>query len=244
MKKYMLIPTLTFTFISLSACAQLDINKLKKEAEKAISTGEEKTPLSNEEVIKGLKEALSVGTNNSTTKASKADGFFKNPAIKIPFPPEAEKIKSTVISLGMQKQVDDFVLTLNRAAEEASKEAAPIFLNAITSMTVQDGFAILKGEDNAATNYLNEKTSNQLSEKFKPIVESAIQKVEVTKYWKPIITRYNKVPFVEKQNPDLDAYVTQLAMEGMFKLIAEEELKIRKDPAARVSDLLKRVFGS
>ena len=240
----MLIPTLTFTFISLSACAQLDINKLKKEAEKAISTGEEKTPLSNEEVIKGLKEALSVGTNNSTTKASKADGFFKNPAIKIPFPPEAEKIKSTVISLGMQKQVDDFVLTLNRAAEEASKEAAPIFLNAITSMTVQDGFAILKGEDNAATNYLNEKTSNQLSEKFKPIVESAIQKVEVTKYWKPIITRYNKVPFVEKQNPDLDAYVTQLAMEGMFKLIAEEELKIRKDPAARVSDLLKRVFGS
>ena len=111
-------------------------------------------------------------------------------------------------------------------------------------MTVQDGFAILKGEDNAATNYLNEKTSNQLSEKFKPIVESAIQKVEVTKYWKPIITRYNKVPFVEKQNPDLDAYVTQLAMEGMFKLIAEEELKIRKDPAARVSDLLKRVFGS
>ena len=201
-------------------------------------------PLTNDEVVKGLREALNVGTNNSTASASKTDGFLKNQAIKILFPPEAIKVKNTLENLGMQKQVDEFVLTLNRAAEEASKEAAPVFLNAIKGMSISDGFKILKGADNAATQYLKDKTSPELTTKFSPIVKNALQKVQVTKYWNPLITKYNLIPGVEKQNPDLDNYVTQKALEGLFKLITDEELKIRKDPVARVSDILKRVFGS
>lgn len=224
----------------LFACS--DLQTVLEETVETVGTNTEK-PLTNDEVIRGLKEALTVGTNNSTSLVSKLDGFYKNPEIFIPFPPEAEKVKEKVIALGMQKQVDEFVMTLNRAAEEASKEAAPVFINAIKQMTIQDGFNILKGPDNAATQYLKEKTSNELKIKFKPIVANAIQKVEVTKYWNPIITTYNKIPFVEKMNPDLEDYVTQKALDGLFLMVAKEEAKIRKDPVARVTDILKRVFG-
>ena len=134
-------------------------------------------------------------------------------------------------------------MTLNRSAETASKEAAPIFINAITSMSIADGFAILKGGDNAATNYLKEKTTGQLKIKFNPIVKEAITKVEVTKYWNPVINTYNKIPFIEKQNPDLEDYVTTKAMDGLFLMIEKEEKAIRKDPLARVTDILKRVFS-
>ena len=222
--------------------AQVNLNKALNKASNVINNNSN-TNLTNEEVVKGLKEALTVGTNKSTASASGKDGFFKNPKIKIPFPPEAVRVKNTVENLGMKPQVDKFVLTLNRAAEEASKEAAPIFINAVKSMTVSDGFSILKGADNAATSYLNNKTSAELRQKFKPIVQKAIQKVEVTKYWKPIITRYNKIPGTNEVNPDLEEYVTLKAIEGLFTLLAEEELKIRKDPAARITDLLKKVFG-
>ena len=222
-----------------------------KSAEKAstdvlkATTGSGTTkPLSNEEVISGLKNALIVGTNNSGSLASKVDGYYKNPGIFIPFPPEAQNIKDKVNALGMKEQTDKFVMTLNRAAEEAAKNAAPVFMDAIKAMSIGDGFAILKGKDNAATQYLNEKTTARLKEKFTPVVQSAIDKVEVTKYWNPIITTYNKIPFAEKQNPDLTAYVTERALQGLFKLITAEELKIRKDPAARVTDILKKVFGS
>lgn len=249
MKKILLIAG-AFAFTALSANAQINWNKTvkdaKKEGEKIVNsaTGNKNKPLTNDEVVRGLREALSVGTNKSAKAASAADGFYKNPMITIPFPPEAIKVKNTAEDLGMKPQVDKFVMTLNRAAEEASKEAAPIFLNAIKSMSVGDGFAILKGNDDAATIYLKDKTSSDLKVKFKPIVQNAIKKVEVTKHWNPIITKYNKVPGVQKMNPDLEEYVTLKAMEGLFKMIAQEELKIRKDPAARVSDLLKRVFGS
>lgn len=201
-------------------------------------------PLSNDEVVQGLKEALTVGTNNSTASASKEDGFYKNAAIFIPFPPEAMKVKQTADGLGMQSQTDKFVMTLNRAAEEAAKNAAPIFIKAITNMSITDGFEILKGTDTAATHYLKNKTSADLRLQFLPVVQDAINKVELTKYWTPLIDEYNKIPFVEKQNPDLTAYVTERAMQGLFKLIADEELKIRKDPAARVTDILKKVFGN
>jgi len=200
-------------------------------------------PLSNGEVISGLREALTVGTNNSTSLTSKLDGFYKNPEIFIPFPPEAIKVKEKVEALGMKDQVDKFVMTMNRAAETASTEAAPIFINAIKSMTISDGFAILRGADNAATNYLRDKTSGQLKVKFNPVVKNAIDKVEVTKYWNPVITTYNKIPFVEKKNPNLEDYITTRAMDGLFHMIEKEEKKIRKDPVARVTDILKRVFG-
>lgn len=223
-----------------------DWNKAAEDAKKDLSQFESggKKPLTNEEVVQGLREALNVGTNNSTASASKPDGYYKNPLVFIPFPPEAEKIKNTVVSLGMTKQVQDFEMSLNRAAEEAAKTAAPVFLDAIKAMSIQDGFSILKGADNAATDYLKNKTSADLTVKFTPIIKAAIQKVDVTKYWKPIITKYNKVPGVQKQNPDLEQYITARALEGLFKLIAGEEKKIRTDPLARVSDILKRVFGS
>jgi len=200
-------------------------------------------PLTNSEVISGLKEALTVGTNNSTSLTSKLDGFYKNPDIFIPFPKEVTKVKEKIEAIGMKSQVDNFVMTLNRAAESASKEAAPIFINAITSMSISDGFAILRGENNAATNYLRKTTSNQLRAKFSPVVKNSIDKVHVTKYWNPIINTYNKIPFIDKQNANLDEYVTTKAMDGLFLMIEKEEKDIRANPIARVSDLLKRVFG-
>ncbi len=202
------------------------------------------TPLTNDEVISGLREALTVGTNNSSAFASKLDGFYKNPSLFIPFPAQAQKVKTWAINLGLTSQVDKFEMTLNRAAEEAAKNAAPVFIDAIKGMSIGDGFAILKGADNAATQYLKDKTTLQLKDKFTPVVQVAINKVELTKYWNPIITVYNRVPLVEQQNPDLTSYVTDRAILGLFKLIADEELKIRKDPMARVTDLLKKVFGS
>ena len=243
MKIQKLIPILFFAY---SANAQINFNKVVNDASqdvKQLEGGGTKNPLSNDEVVQGLREALNVGTNNSTGSASKTDGYYKNPLIFIPFPPEAEKVKKTVINLGMQQQVTDFEMSMNRAAEEAAKTAASIFLDAIKGMSLEDGFSILKGVDNAATEYLKNKTSADLTVKFTPIIKDAIAKVEVTKYWNPIITAYNKVPFVQKQNPDLEQYITARALDGLFKLIAEEEKKIRKDPLAQVTDILKRVFG-
>jgi hypothetical protein len=223
------------------ACSQVDFKKIGKQIDKTVN---QQKPLTNDEIIRGLKEALNVGSKNASSSASKTDGFFKNSIIKIPFPHEAKKIESTVRSLGMNKQVDDFVLTVNRAAEEAAKEATPIFLSAITSMTITDGLNILKGNDTAATAYLKKTTSTQLHDKFKPVIKNATQKVDVTKYWNPIITAYNKVPMVTRLNPDLEEYITQRALYGLFYLVSQEEIKIRKDPAARVTDILKRVFGN
>jgi hypothetical protein len=222
-----------------NARAQINLDKIKN----TVSGSNSGNNLSNDEVIKGLREALTVGTNNATSLVSKTDGFYKNPSIKIPFPQDAIRVKEVCESIGMKPQVDKFVLTLNRAAEEASKEAAPIFINAIKSMSVSDGFSILKGADNAATKYLQDKTYSELKQKFKPIVKNALTKVEITKYWSPLITTYNKTPGVQKMNPDLEEYVTIKALDGLFKMIAQEELKIRKDPAARITDLLKKVFG-
>jgi hypothetical protein len=199
--------------------------------------------LTNDEVIKGLKEALTIGTNNSASNASKADGFLKNARLFIPWPPEAQQMKTKLIQLGYQKKVEEFETSLNRAAEEAAKSAAPIFGNAVTGMSIGDGFAILKGNDTAATHYLREKTFSPLKEKFKPVVNDAISQVKVTSYWAPLVTIYNKIPGVKKQNPDLNDYVCNKAINGLMLLIADEETKIRKDPAARVSDLLKKVFG-
>ena len=238
MKKIALITGLSIVLLSCS-----EMTTVLNEASKSLETASGPAPLTNIEVIKGLKEALSVGTNNSTSLTSKLDGFYKNPEIFIPFPPEAIKVKEKIEDLGMKSQVDKFVMTLNRSAETASKEAAPIFINAIKSMSISDGFTILRGGDNAATNYLKNKTSAQLKIKFNPVVKNAIQKVEVTKFWNPVINTYNKIPFVNKQNPDLEDYITTKAMDGLFLMLEKEEKMIRKDPMARVTDILKRVFS-
>ncbi len=201
------------------------------------------TSLSNGDVVQGLKEALTVGANNSTSKASAFNGFYQNPKIKIPFPKEAKMMEEVLLQAGMKKQVENFTRTLNRAAEDAAKDAAPIFINAITSMNIQDGISLLKGGDNAATEFLKGKTRDELKAKFRPVIQSSLKKVNITKYWKPLMTKYNQIPMVQKMNPNLEDYVTDRALEGLFKLLADEEYKIRKDPAARISDLLKKVFG-
>lgn len=203
-------------------------------------------PLSNGEVVSGLKEALRLGTERSVTLSSALDGFNKNAAIRIPFPQEAIKVKNTLMDIGLKKPVEDFELTLNRAAEEAAKEAVPVFVDAITSMSIADGFAILKGGENAATNYLKEKTTAALLAKFRPKVEAATQKVALTNYWKPMADAYNMATILtggKAIEPDLNGYVTQKAADGLFFLLANEEKKIRQDPLARTTDLLRRVFA-
>lgn len=246
MKKIILYTAVLLTATSLNAQINLKdaVNSVENDVNKAKGNSTNgDNPLSSEDVAKGLKEALSVGTNNSSASASKADGFYKNAQITIPFPPEANQMKKTLDGMGMQEQTTKFVETLNRGAEEAAKGAATIFLNAVTNMTIGDAFAILKGSDSAATVYLKNQTSAALMIAFKPTVQAALKKVDITKYWNPLVTSYNRVPFVKKQNPDLDTYVTQRAIAGLFLLIAIEEKKIRKDPAAQVTDILKKVFG-
>ena len=195
------------------------------------------------ETTKGLVEALLVGADNSTQQASKKDGFFKNAAIKILFPPEAIKVRDAAIGVGLSPLVDRFELSLNRAAEDASKEAKPILVNAIKQIRFKDVWDILFGGKTAATDYLRIKTEPQLLEKFRPIVKQSIGREEVTKHWQPLANAYNSIPFVKKVNPDLEEYVTQRTVDGLFTLIADEEQKIRENPIARVSQILKKVFG-
>lgn len=199
--------------------------------------------LSNDEIISGLKEALSVGANNASQKLSAADGFFKDAMIKVLMPEEAKKAEKKLRSLGMGKLVDDAILSMNRAAEDASKNAAPIFVNAVKQMSFQDALGILRGGDFAATYYLKEKTTSPLTEAFRPVIEASLAKVNATKHWNAVFTTYNKFS-ADKVNPDLAAYVTEKAMYGIFHQLSLEEQKIRKDPMARTTDILKKVFAN
>ncbi len=240
MKKFTMVIILP-ALVLLTGCAEV-LNQLAQSTAKRQAPG-----LSTEEIIRGLKEALVVGATNTVFETSKTDGFYKNPLIVIPFPPEAIKVKETVKSLGMDGLVKDFEESLNRAAEDASKKALPILKSAVMNMTINDAMGILKGADNAATEYLKRTTSAALTAEFTPVVKNAVETVEVTKYWNPIASAYNKTTWLTGEkavNPDLDKYITQKALDGMFKLIAIEEKKIRKDPVARVTDILKKVFGS
>jgi hypothetical protein len=234
-----------FLFVGLISCDVL--NESLKVVNSVQTTGTSAPSLTNDEVISGLKEALQVGIKNSVNLTSVTDGFLKNDSIRLPFPPDAIKVKEKAMDLGLTGKVSEFETTLNRAAEEATKEALPIFVDAITNMSVQDGFAILKGGNGAATKFLKDQTTSKLVTAFSPKVKSATSKVELTKYWNPIITKYNNAMTLtggQKLNPDLDAYITQKAIEGLFYMVEKEENKIRKDPVARVTDLLVKVFGS
>ena len=184
-----------------------------------------------------------MGTQNSTAQLSSLDGFFKDAAIKILMPEEAKKVEKKLRSLGMGKQVDNAILAMNRAAEDAAKSATPIFINAIKGITIGDGLGILRGGDFAATDYLKGKTNAALTEAFRPVIETSLEKVDATKYWNTLFTTYNKFS-ADKVNPDLSAYVTEKALTGIFHQVAQEEQKIRKDPAARVNDILKKVFAN
>lgn len=194
------------------------------------------------QIAAGLKEALSVGATNSTGRLSAVNGFFSNAALKILMPPEAQKVESTLRNIGLGSVVDKAIQSMNRGAEEASKSALPIFKNAIQQMTINDAVGILKGGDFAATNYFKDKTNSALTEAFRPVIESSLKKVDATKYWNDVFSAYNKVSRTPV-NTDLTAYVTEKAIAGIFHELALEEQKIRQDPAARVTELLKTVFG-
>ncbi len=197
--------------------------------------------LSNADVVQGLKEALRVGADSSTYHLRLLNGFYKDDMIKILMPPEAQKVEKTLRNVGMGTVVDKAVLSMNRAAEDATKYVGNIFLNAIKEMTIQDAFGILRGGDRAATDYLKRTTSAQLTAAFKPIVSKSLDYTDATKYWKDVFSVYNRFSSAPV-NTDLTDYVTQKTLDGLFYHISLEEQKIRKDPAARVTDILKKVF--
>lgn len=224
---------------TLSSCAQ-KIN-LGKMVDAALGGS---GALTQSEIGAGLKEALTVGVSKGADLVSKENGYLNNPKIKIPFPPDVQRIETTLRNVGLGGQVDKFVEALNHGAEQAANEAKPIFIAAIRQMTITDALSILKGEQDAATQYLKKTTTNELTQKFMPVVEKALAQTQATQYYGDLATTYNKIPLTKKVNPDLKGYATEMAINGLFLMIAEEEAKIRKDPVARTTDLLKRVFGN
>ena len=224
--------------LSLSSCVTL--NQVDNQYGGVLNEGT--VPITTEMSL-GLKQALEFGTTASSNKLSATNGFFGNAAVKILMPPEAQKVENTLRSIGLNKLCDDVILSLNRAAEDAAKEAKPIFVNAIKQMSFQDVSNILLGEQNAATMYFKRRTSAALSDKFRPLVSNSINKVGATKYWTELTTAYNKVPLVKPINTDLTGYVTDRAIDGLFVEIAQEELKIRENIGARSTSLLQKVFG-
>lgn len=228
----------------LSAGLQAQNNPLKKlggMVKSATGGGASGAGLSADQIAAGLKEALQVGAENSTAKLSSVDGFLKDAAVKILLPEEVQKLEKKMRTLGMGKLFDNAITSMNRAAEDAAKQAAPIFLNAIKTMSIKDALGILKGGNLAATDYLKQSTSTQLMGAFKPVITTSLEKVNATKYWKDLFTAYNKFSSTPV-NTDINEYVAQKALDGIFYQVGQEEQKIRKDPAARVSDVLKTVF--
>jgi hypothetical protein len=197
------------------------------------------------EIVAALREALNIGAKNASSKLSATNGYFGNALVKILLPPEAKKVESALRQIGMGSMVDKTILSMNRAAEDAAVKAAPIFINAITTMSIQDGVNIVRGGNGTATNYLKGKTTTELTNAFRPVIEASLSKLNVTSLWKQTFSTYNSLPTTfNKVNPDLTAYVTERALSGLFVTIADEENKIRANPTARTSDLLKKVFGA
>ena len=202
-----------------------------------------RTGLSADEIVNGLKEALTVGTQRSVGKLSSPNGYFSSPFIKILWPPEAKKVESTLRMVGLGRLVDDAIVSMNRAAEDAAKSAAPIFAQAVTGMSIQDGWNILKGNNQAATQYLRSRTSTDLTEVFRPVIQQSLNKVNATQYWEKVMTAYNKISF-QHINPNLAEYVTGKALDGLFYQIGQEETLIRQNPGSRSTELLKKVFAN
>lgn len=201
------------------------------------------TGLTQAEIGNGLKEALNNGITKQVSKLTTTDGFFKNEAVKILLPEELQKVDKTLRDIGLSNLADEGLKVINRAAEDAVKEATPIFVDAVKQMTFNDAKNILMGDDRSATTYLQNTTSNALYSKFNPVIKNSFSKVGADKVWNQIITKYNSIPLVKKVNPDLTDYTTNKAMDGVFKMISVEEKNIRTNLSSRTSDLLKKVFA-
>jgi len=222
--------------VSLSQAGFLD------NAVNAVKGFTSKTSDNNTTVISGLKEALSIGTRNAVGNVSRVDGYFSNEFIKIIMPDSIRNVADVLSKVGFSKQVDDFVLSMNRAAENAGPKALSLFVDAIKQMSFEDAKKILNGGDTAATKFFKEKTHGNIYNAFKPAITTSMNDVGVTRMYKQMMNKYNTLPLVPKKSVDLDDYVTNKAMDGLFYMVGEEEKKIRTDPAARVTDLLKEVF--
>lgn len=225
-------------FATHGAMAQL--GNILKQAQESVGLG---GGLSEGKIIDGLKQALEVGTTNAVEFVSKTDGYYKNPQIKIPLPESVQKAEKLLRTAGLGAQMDAFDLSMNGAAEQAAPEAKALFLGAVKEMSFDDAKKILNGSDDAATQYLRGKTGSQLAEKFKPIVHNAMAQVGVTKTYQDLEAKVKGIPFGPNLSTDVDQHVTDKALDGLFAMLAAEEKKIRQDPAARVTDLLKDVFG-
>ena len=237
-----LIFLILFSFIILeSNLVFAQFTNILKGIEKSIGSG---SNLTENEIGKGLKEALTIGIQNAIGNVSNLDGYYKNPKIKIPLPSAVKKVEAILRGVGYGSKVDAFELSMNRAAEKAAPEAKSIFWDAIKQMSFIDARRILEGRDNEATLYLKNKTFDRLGLTFKPIVHDSMSRIGVTQQYQDLNTKLSSVPFTKPLSFDLDQYVTEGALDGLFYMLAEEERKIREDPAARVNDLLKRVFRS
>ena len=219
-----------------SANSQSIFDKVKKAV-----TG--KPPVTEAEAGSGVKEALNNGINSAVSFLNKPDAFFKNELYKVLLPPDAQKMEKTLRDLGLGKMVDDAIEAINRGAEAAVGYATPIFVDAIKQMTITDALKLVSGGKNSITEFFRARTSVKLKAAFTPVIDSSLQKTNATKYYSDAVNRYNKVPFIKKINPDLSDYVADRTLFALFDRIGVEEANIRNNPAARTSDLLKKVFG-
>ncbi len=234
---------LLFALLLIPMVSNAQLGGLLDKAKAKVSEVTGKDAVSNTDIASALKEALNKGVEEQVTKLTAADGFYKNEMVKILLPEELQKVDKTLRKMGMSSLADEGIKVLNRAAEDAVKEATPIFVNAITSMSFTDAKNILMGNDRSATTYLENTTSTQLYDKFSPVVKNSLDKVGADKVWAGIIEKYNTLPLTKDVNPNLTDYVTSKAMDGVFTMIAVEEKEIRTNFSSRTSDLLKKVFA-
>lgn len=237
MYKRIKLPILFLFFIVIGGCKTTDVQRVLD------TLGGANQPLSEQTVVAGLKEALEVGTEHAVFKTNKTGGFSNNPLIKIVVPEQFSDVATKVRQIGLGSYVDKFELQMNRAAEQASGEAKQVFFSAISGMTVQDAWGILRGGDNAATQYFRNKTARQLEQKFAPIISNNMQKVGFYSDYRRLLTTYDNIPFTDKPNLDIEDYVMEETLDGLFTLVAQEEAKIRRDPVARTTELLQKVFA-
>jgi hypothetical protein len=238
--RLVVVSTLMILAIARFTQAQSPWGDMLKGAQKALGVG---AGLSDSKIVDGLKQALQIGTGNAVQTVSKVGGYYNNPNIKIPLPGEVQKVERLIRAAGYGNQVDAFEQSMNQAAEKAAPEAKGIFWDAIKQMSFTDARKILDGPDNAATLYFKDKTYGRLSEVFEPIVHQSMSQVGVTEKYQELDQSMANIPFVGSMRFDLDKYVDDKALDGLFFMLAQEEKKIRQDPAARVTDLLKEVFG-
>ena len=229
----------TLLIVSITLCSCETLQQVANAAGAGTGIG-----ISNGEAATGIKEALGQGIAKSVLQLNTTDGFFKNELYKVLLPPEAKKIENTLRDLGFNSLVDKAILQINRGAEDAAGYAKPIFVDAIKSMTLNDAIGLIRNGDTSATHFFREKTTAKLLAAFQPVIASSLQKVDATKYYGDLITKYNNFPTTfKKLNPDLTSYVTQRATDALFNLIAKEEINIRTNFAARTTDILRKVFG-